>query len=93
MKRLQCEICGSTAIKKVDESTYECMSCGIRYDKDDVKKLLVELTGSVQIDHSDEVENHIRRAKQLEAAGNLRDAVKHYNTRLICSLPCYRAAA
>lgn len=82
MKRLQCEVCGSTEIKKVGESTYECMSCGIRYDKDDVRKLLVELTGSVKIDHSDEVENHIRRAEQLEAEGNTREAEEHYNAAL-----------
>lgn len=41
MKRLICEVCGSTDIKKED-SVYICESCGCKYSIEDVKKLLVD---------------------------------------------------
>lgn len=32
MKKMQCEVCGSVDIKKLDDKTFECQSCGIQYD-------------------------------------------------------------
>ena len=60
MKKMQCEVCGSTDIKKVDDSIFECQSCGVQYDKSEVQKLLVELTGEVKIDRSEEIENAMK---------------------------------
>ena len=62
MKKMQCEVCGSTDIKKIDDSIFECQSCGVQYSKDEVQKLLVEITGSVKIDRSEEIENAFKRA-------------------------------
>ena len=36
MKKMQCEVCGSTDIKKIDDSIFECQSCGVQYSKDEV---------------------------------------------------------
>ncbi len=78
MKKMQCEVCGSSEIKKIDDTTFECQSCGVQYDKSEVQKLLVEITGKVKIDHSEEVDNHIKRAAQFEQSGNIEKAKEHY---------------
>lgn len=78
MKRMQCEVCGSTSIKKVSDTAFECQSCGIQYSKEEVQKLLVEVTGSVKIDHSNEVENALKRAAQFEQEGDAKKAEQYY---------------
>ena len=82
MKKMQCEVCGSTEIKKVSDGIFECQSCGVQYNTAEVKKLLVEVTGKVKIDHSEEVENNIKRAAQYEEAGNDAKAAEYYNAAL-----------
>lgn len=79
MKKMQCEVCGSTDIKKVDDSIFECQSCGVQYDKSEVQKLLVELTGEVKIDHSEEIENALKRAQQFLDEGDFSKASEYYN--------------
>lgn len=79
---MQCEVCGSTEIKKISDGVFECQSCGVQYDANEVKKLLVEVTGKVKIDHSEEVENNIKRAEQYEKKGNDAKAVEYYNAAL-----------
>lgn len=82
MKKMQCEVCGSTEIKKIGDGIFECQSCGVQYSNDEVKNLLVEITGSVKIDHSDEVENAIKRGEQYEDAGNVTKAIQYYDRAL-----------
>lgn len=79
MKKMQCEVCGSTDIKKIDDSIFECQSCGVQYDKCEVQKLLVELTGEVKIDHSEEIENALKRAQQFLDEGDFSKASEYYN--------------
>jgi hypothetical protein len=57
MKKMQCEVCGSTDIKKIDDSIFECQSCGVQYSKDEVQKLLVEIPDMAGTDVSQELEN------------------------------------
>lgn len=82
MKKMQCEVCGSTDIKKVDDTTFECQSCGVQYSKDEAKKLLVEISGEVKINHSAEVENAIKRAEQFVNDGNNEKAKEYLNKAL-----------
>lgn len=82
MKKMQCEVCGSNEIKKIDDSTFECQSCGVQYSKNELQKLLVEITGNVKIDHSQEVENAIKRAEQFENDGDSQKAKEYYNKAL-----------
>lgn len=82
MKKMQCEVCGSTTIKKIDDSTFECQSCGVQYSKDEVQKLLVEITGEVKIDHSQDAENMVKRAKQFEDRGDQEKAQEYYEKAL-----------
>lgn len=79
MKKMQCDVCGSTDIKKIDETTFECQSCGVQYSKDEVKKLLVELTGEVKIDRSKEIENALTRAEQFLNDEDYSKALEYYN--------------
>lgn len=79
MKKMQCEVCGSTDIKKVADSIFECQSCGVQYDKSEVQKLLVELTGEVKIDRSEEIENALKRAQQFLDEGDFSKASEYYN--------------
>lgn len=57
MKKLQCELCGSIDIKKIDEHTFECQNCGVKYSTEEVKKLLLEIGGKIQIDNNDQLKN------------------------------------
>lgn len=82
MKQIKCEICGSTEIKKTDDSTFICLSCGVQYTKDEVQKLLVEINGKVKIDHSEEIKNTIKRAEQFEESGDHIKAKEYYNKAL-----------
>ena len=40
MKKLQCELCGSVDIMKVDDNVFQCQHCGCKYTQDEVKKIL-----------------------------------------------------
>lgn len=82
MKKMQCEVCGSTDIKKIDDSIFECQSCGVQYSQEEATKLLVEITGKVKIDHSDEIENNIKRGNQYQKSGNVSKAKEYYNKAL-----------
>jgi len=79
MKKMQCEVCGSTEIKKVDDAIFECQSCGVQYSKEEVQKLLVELTGEVKIDRTEEIENSLKRAEQFLEKGDSSKALEYYN--------------
>ena len=79
MKKMQCEVCGSTDVKKIDDSIFECQSCGVQYSKEEVQKLLVELTGEVKIDRSEEIKNTLKRAQQFLDEGDCSKASEYYN--------------
>lgn len=82
MKKMQCEVCGSNEIRKVSDDIFECQSCGVQYSKNEVQKLLVEITGQVKIDHSQESENMVKRAKQFENRGDQEKAKEYYEKAL-----------
>lgn len=82
MKKMQCEVCGSNEIKKVADGIFECQSCGVQYSTEEVQKLLVEITGEVKIDHSNDAENAIKRAKQFESIGDKKKAKEYYEKAL-----------
>jgi len=73
MKRLTCELCGSNDFVKED-GLFVCQSCGTKYSVEEAKKMMVEgtveVTGSVQIDRSKEIENKIQNAIREFNNGN-----------------------
>lgn len=72
MKRLTCEMCGSTDLIKED-GVFVCQSCGCKYSVEEARKMMVEgtveVTGTVKLDQSN------------EAANKLENAVREYNNQ------------
>ena len=59
MKRMSCEVCGCTDIVK-DGDFFVCQACGCKYKADDVKKLIVDISGSsVNVSNTEEVSESI----------------------------------
>ncbi len=79
MKRMQCEACGSSDIRKISDDIFECQSCGVQYEKSQIQKLLVEIDGEVKIDHSGDIENALKRAAQFLSEGDSGKALEYYN--------------
>ena len=47
MKKLQCEVCGGQLMMK--DGMAVCESCGMKFSKEEVKKMVVELSGPIEI--------------------------------------------
>lgn len=76
MRKIQCEVCGSSSIIVNDDDLFECQHCGVQYSRDKLRKMLVE------IDHSPEVTNFIKRGESFEKAGDVAIAKEYYNKAL-----------
>lgn len=82
MKRLVCEMCGSTDLLKED-GVFVCQTCGCKYSVEEAKKMMIEgsvdVSGStVKVDTSDELKNLYELAKRAKADGNNENAQKYY---------------
>lgn len=85
MKALKCEMCGSTNIVK-EEGIYICKSCGTKYSIEEAKKMFneaIEVTGSVKIDTSSELDNLYQLARRAKDSENIDNALKYYEMILI----------
>ena len=82
MKKLTCEVCGSTEIKKED-SVYVCESCGCKYSIDDVRKLLVEGDITVNENHNyninHEVSGQVEIVEQDNTVENINKIIDSYD--------------
>lgn len=74
MKQLTCEMCGSTELVKED-GFFVCQTCRTKYSVEEAKKMMiegtVEVTGTVQIDRNNEIENKLKNAIREFEANNL----------------------
>ena len=75
MKRIQCEVCNGTSLIKKND-VYECQHCGVQYAIENMKKMLVE------IDHSSEIDNYLKRADKFQNEGDYYEAKEYYNKAL-----------
>lgn len=84
MKRIVCEMCGSTDIVKED-GVYVCQSCGTKYSVEEARKMLVEINGTVEVagtvqtDSSHLIKNYLEMAKNALDAGNNAEADSYCN--------------
>lgn len=85
MKAFTCEMCGSHDLVKQDDF-FVCQYCGTKYTPEDAKKLMVEISGKVKIDTSDEVENLFILARRAKNDKNYKNAEKYY-TQILVKLP------
>ena len=94
MKRLVCEMCGSTELIKQD-GVFVCQSCGCKYSVEEAKKMMVEgtveVTGTISVDRSNEVENRLANAINEFKNGN--NDVAFSICSEICCIPYMAFAA
>lgn len=86
MKALTCEMCGSTNIIKQD-GVFVCQSCGTKYSTEEARKMMVEgivdVTGTVKVDTSDELKNLYEIARRAKETDNNEKAEKYYDMILV----------
>ncbi len=82
MRRLTCEMCGSTDLIKND-GVFVCQSCGTKYSVEEAKKMMiegtVEVTGTVKVDNTAAIENYLDMARNAKDAGNNKEADNYCN--------------
>lgn len=82
MKRLTCEMCGSTDLIK-QEGVFVCQSCGCKYSVEEARKMMiegtVEVTGTVKIDNTGSISNYLHMAQSALDAGNNKEAEEYCN--------------
>lgn len=86
MKKITCEMCGSTDLIKKD-GIFECQSCGTKYSVEEAKKMMVEGTvnvqGTVKVDGSQKLDNLYQVARRAKDDNNSENASKYYDMILI----------
>ncbi len=78
MKAIVCEMCGSQDLVKQD-GYYVCQNCGTKYDPEEAKKLMVEVSGAVKVDNSEKLKNYYQLARRAMEENNPAEAEKYYN--------------
>lgn len=73
VKAIVCEMCGSQDLVKKD-GVYVCQNCGTKYDPEEAKKLMVEVT----IDNSAKIQNLYQLARRAYEEHNFEDAANYY---------------
>lgn len=86
MKRLTCEMCGSTDLIKQD-GVFVCQTCGCKYSIEEVKKMMVEGTvdvsgSTVKVDNERKIENLRTLADRAKAEGDTETAAKYFEELL-----------
>ncbi len=69
MKQLTCEMCGGTDLVKQD-GVFVCQSCGTKYSVEEAKKMMVEVSGSVNVKNAAQLENLLNLAKSSYESKN-----------------------
>ncbi len=95
MKKITCEMCGSTDLLKED-GVFVCQSCGTKYSKEEAKKMMIEgsvdVSGStVKVDQSQNVENLVSLAEKAMEVGNDEEALLSLDKAL--EIDCNNAKA
>jgi len=83
MKKIKCEMCGSTDLLKQD-GVFVCQYCGCKYSVEEVKKMMIEGTvdvsgSTVKIDDSDELKNLYELAHRARDDNNTENAYNYYS--------------
>lgn len=94
MKRIVCEMCGSSDFVKTD-GLFVCEYCDMKYSPDDAKKMIIEGTvdvkGTVIIDNTALIENYLSMANNAYDANNNEEAEMYCNKIIEIDLNNYKA--
>ena len=82
MKKMTCEICGSTEIVK-NNGIFECKECGTQYSVEEARKLLGENNKSEVAREDKTVENCLTLARNAYQSSNLKEAEEYANKAII----------
>jgi hypothetical protein len=82
MKKIQCEVCGSHEVRKVGDDLFQCQYCGVQYSNSELKKLLVEVVGEVEIDKTKETQNALKLAYDAYNGQNYQQAYSYFSIAL-----------
>lgn len=82
MKRLTCEMCGSTDLIKQD-GVFVCQHCGTKYSTEEAKKMMIEGTvdvsgSTVVVDQSKRLDNLYKLARRAKEDDNAEDGAEYY---------------
>lgn len=83
MKKLTCEMCGSTDLLK-QEGVFVCQHCGCKYSVEDAKRMMIEgvvdVSGStVKVDNSSFVQKYLENARRAKEKTDWEEVEKYYN--------------
>ena len=76
MKAMICEMCGGNEVVKTG-GMYVCQYCGTKYDVEEARKLIVEISGPVAVDGIATVDNLMERAQEFLDKGDERKALEY----------------
>lgn len=83
MKKLTCEMCGSTDLVK-QEGIYVCQTCGAKYSVEEAKKMMIDGTvnvsgSTVKVDNSNSIVNYYKMAENAYESNNHKEAEDYCN--------------
>jgi uncharacterized Zn finger protein (UPF0148 family) len=81
MKAMVCEMCGSNDVVKAD-GVYVCQHCGTKYTTEEARKLLVEVSGPVNVVGVATPDNLLDRAQEFLDKGDGEKASEYVNRAL-----------
>ena len=94
MKRLTCEMCGSTDLIKQD-GVFVCQTCGCKYSVEEARKMMVEgtveVTGTVKVDNTGLIESYLQMAENALEANNNAEAENYANKIIEIDPKAWRA--
>lgn len=94
MKKLVCELCGSTDLIKKD-GVYVCESCGSKFTVEEARKMMVEGTvsvkGTVQVDDTNRLQNYFVQAEAALETGD-KEKASNYCDKILENNVCYAKA-
>lgn len=85
MVKIVCEMCGSNNLIKQD-GEYVCQHCGTKYTTEEAKKLMIEVSGkvdisgsTVKIDNAELIHNSLMNARRARSTGDWAETEKCYD--------------
>ena len=77
MNKLQCKTCGGKLVMNENDIAV-CEYCGMEYKPEAFQKMLVELSGPIEVQGINSRQRLIEKAEALERIGKIGDALKVY---------------
>lgn len=97
MKAIVCEMCNGNNLLK-ENGVFVCQSCGTMYSVEEAKKLMVEISGNVdvsgstvKIDNTSNIENYLTMAENALSSNNQAEAEQYSNKVIEIDPQNYRA--